>query len=612
MDILQQKKSLDMLYDYFVRGKSDPSRIPYVPQKTAVPHRVRRTLPRATPEEKGIPSDRITALLHDLENSARVQMHALTVVCDGAVIAEAVAAPYDPTVPHLTHSMCKSVTSLAIGLLVDEGRLSLDTPAFRFFPTSALPARLSARMKTVTVRHLLTMSSGASFAETGAVTEADWVRAFFASECRFAPGSDFAYNSMNTYILSAIVKNLTGEGLVAYLRPRLFEPLGIREIFWERCPRGIEKGGWGLFIAQEDIAKIGMLCLAGGCTQDGRRLISEKYIREACTRQIGTPADAGDYDYGYQIWSSRKGHSFLFNGMLGQNTWICPQNRLVVVANAGDGEFFQKGGMLPLIERHLGASLARSATPLARDRAALRRLRRAEARFFQTRAWVRPRRRPGLFVRIERRLRGRPLLPLPSLCRQLDGRVFRLPPNNTGILPTFVRVMQNNYGGGLRELRLSCEGERFFCTFDEGEGNVYRIEVGFYGHVPALLDIRGEKYRIAAAGGFAVDEDGSRLLKLDIAFLELPHSRRVKIFFDEFGERVLLREVPGREVIDGLLRNMPVTFPKSKGVLQFIRNINLDYFFMKIYDKFEPNLVSLKEGEGLPPVAFPTDREDEP
>lgn len=598
MDIFQHKKTLDLLYDFFVRGKTNPSRIPYVPGK-CVAYRgdgVPDFFPRVSPEEKGIPSEVITALLHDLEYSARVNMHSVTVLCDGAVIAEANVRPYDRRIPHLTHSMCKSVTGLAIGFLREEGLIDLDTPAYRYFSASQIPSRLSGKMKAVTVRHLLTMTSGVLFAEAGAVTESDWVRAFFSSNVKFDPGSRFSYNSMNTYILSAMIRNLTGTGLTEYLTPRLFEPLGIRDVFWEKCPLGTEKGGWGLYIAQEDLAKIGMLFLDRGMFGD-KRLISEAWIAESTEEKIGVPEESGEFTYAYQIWTARdKSGSYLFNGMLGQNMWICPKNRTVIIANAGNSEFFQKGAMLAVFEARLGASSFTRSAPLAKNKRAFRRLQDAEAHFFETRAWITPLHRPGLLRRLFRRLYGLPTEPLPELCTRLTENPLRFAENNCGVLPTFVRLMQNNHSAGLREMRFERVGERFFCTFDEGADAKYRIEIGFYGYAYGRLSVRGEEYRIATQGGFAVDEDGRRLLKIDICFTEIPHTRRIKVFFDSEDPHVLLREVPGREVLDGLLRTMPVNSPKSRGIVGFIRSrLNLDYIMLKIYDKFEPKLVPIRD-----------------
>ena len=147
-------------------------------------------------------------------------------------------------------------------------------------------------------------------------------------------------------------------------------------------------------------------------------------------------------------------------------------------------------------------------------------------------------------------------------------------------------------------MRFESEGNRFFCTFDEGTEAKYRVEIGFYDYVYGSLSVRGEEYRIATLGGFAVDEDGRRLLKIDICFPEIPHTRRIKVFFDSENPCVALREVPGREVLDGLLRAMPVNSPKSRGIVGFIRNrLNLDYIMLKIYDKFEPKLFPLRDEE---------------
>lgn len=608
MDIFQQKKVLDLLYDFFVRGKTNPSRVPYIPGK-CTPYEGDGAVdffPRTTPEEKGIASERVTALLHDLEHSARVNMHAITVLCDGAVIAEANVKPYDRRIPHLTHSMCKSITGLAIGFLREEGLVDLDTPVHRYFSSSQLPSRLSGKMKAVTVRHLLTMTSGVSFAEAGAVTESDWVRAFFSSDVKFDPGSRFSYNSMNTYILSAMLRNLTGMGLCEYLTPRLFEPLGIRDVFWEKCPLGTEKGGWGLYIAQEDLAKIGMLFLDRGMF-GGRRLISAAWIDESTEEKVSVPEDSGAFSYAYQIWTARdKSGSYLFNGMLGQNMWICPKNRVIVVANAGNSEFFQTGAMLAVIEERLGASAFSRSAPLKKNRRALAKLRRAEKNFFETRAWIAPLHRPSQFVRFVRHLQGLSAEPLPYLCTHLAEKPLRFPENNCGILPTFVRLMQNNHSSGLREMRFACEGDRFFCIFDEGTDAQYRVEIGFYGYVYGTLSVRGEEYRIATQGGFTVDEDGRRLLKIDICFTEIPHTRRIKVFFDSEDACVLLREVPGREVLDGLLRAMPINSPKSRGIVGFIRNrLNLDYIMLKIYDKFEPKLIPVGEATAALPEAGP-------
>ena len=134
-----------------------------------------------------------------------------------------------------------------------------------YFPDKNVLFR-SPRINNITVRHLLNMTSGLKFNEVHSVVEKDWVRAILQSDCSFEPGTEFSYNSLNTYLLSAILCKKTGMGLVEYLTPRLFDPLGIHNVSWDVCPMGIEKGGWGLWLRTVDMAKLGQFYLPSqGC-----------------------------------------------------------------------------------------------------------------------------------------------------------------------------------------------------------------------------------------------------------------------------------------------------------------------------------------------------------
>ena len=596
MDIMQQRKAFSLVHDLFVRGLPSVSRIPYLPSKTVCCEYADNYFPRATPESRGISSERIAAMLEEFEHSRRVNMHAITVVADGAVIAEASVAPYDRRVPHVTHSLAKSITGIAVGMLIAEGGLALDAPIYRYFAKGQIPARISAKMRSLTVRHLLTMTSGVTFNETGSATDVNWVRAYFSSTVEGEPGTRFAYNSMNTYILAAAIRAVTGMGLSDYLRPRLFEPLSIRRFFWEKCPMGCEKGGWGLYLAQEDIAKIAKMMMDGGVFGE-RRILPESYVREATYTQIETPYDSGAYDYGYQIWASRTSNNFLFNGMMGQNAWVSPKNRIIVVTNAGNNEFFQQSSMLSIIEKYLGGDFERSAM-LPKNESALRHLRKEEKHFFETRLWTKPLPIPRWPYRLWHRLRHLPTEPLPKQCRKLAGRHYTFPENNCGILPLFIRLIQNNHSAGLRGISFSAVGDRFYVSFDEGRDALYRAEIGFYRYAHTVWNISGELYRVAICGSFAVNEEGGRLLMMDIVFPEISHTRRVKFFFDDEGVSLSMREVPGREVVEGLLSSLPITAPRTRGIVSFIRNrINLDYIMLKVYAKFEPSLPAALDGE---------------
>ena len=304
---------------------------------------------RATPESQGMSSAAVADFLNALRDDPTLDMHGVLVLKNGRVIAEGAFGAYDQTVWHITHSECKSITGLAIGLLIGEGRMRLDDRIVDLFAARMNKINLLTH-RNMTIRHLLNMTSGVSFNEAGSVTETDWVKCFLESAVLKEPGSTFNYNSMNTYMLACAIKQVTGEGLVDYLRPRLFEPLGITNFFWETCPMGNEKGGWGLYILPEDIAKIGQTVLDGGRFQ-GRQIIPEDWIREQTASHANPPGSFGNYNYGYQTWIGRNEKSFLFNGMFGQNVLGFFDSGVLLVSNAGNNELFQQSNYYEIASR---------------------------------------------------------------------------------------------------------------------------------------------------------------------------------------------------------------------------------------------------------------------
>ena len=198
---------------------------------------------------------------------------------------------------------------------------------------------------------------------------------------------------------------------------------------------------------------------------EGKKILDRAWLAEAFACHKITPREAGGYNYAYQAWRARDNSAYLFNGMLGQDVWISEKNRLAVITNAGNNEFFQQSAMLAIIEKHLGSGLMRTAA-LPCNARGLRALRLAEEDFFRSRAWVEPLPEPRPLTRLWRRLRGREVRPLPPLSRHLAGKCFSFSQNNTGFLPVFTRLMQNNHSAGISAISFSTEGERFFITFD--------------------------------------------------------------------------------------------------------------------------------------------------
>ena len=298
-------------------------------------------LPRITPGAAGIDPKAILAFINDVEVKVG-GLHSFMLLRRGAVAAEGWWAPYAKEHPHMLYSLSKSFTSTAVGLAITSGKLSLDAPVTSFFPDK-LPAVQSDNLKSMLVRHLLTMSTGHHTDATGNTTGAadgDWAKAFLALPVQHEPGTFFVYNSAATYMLSAIVQKVVGETVLNYLKPRLFAPIGIENPTWETCPEGINTGGWGLAIKTEDIARFGQLYLQKG-KWAGAQLIPEAWVAEATTRKIsnGDPAQPSDWSQGYcyQFWRCRH-NAYRGDGAFGQYCVVMPEHDVVLAITSGLGD----------------------------------------------------------------------------------------------------------------------------------------------------------------------------------------------------------------------------------------------------------------------------------
>lgn len=295
----------------------------------------RVTLTRTTPEAQGVSSHAMLAFLDDVERNIP-ELHSLMLVRHGSVIAEGWWAPYAPQLPHMLFSLSKSFTSTAIGMAVDEKRLTVDDFVLSFFPEEA-PSGADAHLQAMRVRHLLSMSTGhAQDASDRTFAQRNWVKAFLSLPVEHEPGTFFCYNTAATYMLSAILQKLTGEKLLDYLRPRLFQPLGITGASWQSCPLHINTGGFGLKVRTEDIARLGLLYLNQGLWH-GQRLLSEAWIAEATARQVPNgenPDSDWNQGYGYQFWRCRH-NCYRGDGAFGQYCLVLPEQDAVLAITAG-------------------------------------------------------------------------------------------------------------------------------------------------------------------------------------------------------------------------------------------------------------------------------------
>lgn len=309
------------------------------------------SLPRAkSPEEVGVRTQAVIDWIRDCEQSG-CEIHSFMILRHGKVAAEVWRKPFEPGVAHTMFSHSKSFTSVAVGFAIEEGLLTLDTKVCDLFPHVGKQSRTA---KSLTVRHLLMMSSGKMdnpflFLKKNP----DWVRDFLRRNFLFKPGRRFLYTSANTYLLCAIVHKVTGKTVTEYLTPRLFEPLGIAIPFWETDPTGTETGGWGLQIRTEDQAKFIHCCLNGGMWE-GRQVIPKKWLDAATTRQIdnapGTPDNC--VGYGYQFWQCHIANSFRADGLYSQFAIALRDYDACIVINGGEPE---EPKTLEILWRHFPA-----------------------------------------------------------------------------------------------------------------------------------------------------------------------------------------------------------------------------------------------------------------
>lgn len=543
-----------------ILGKTGGTRVDYFPQKPDFPFDAvyEQAFVRATPESQGISSDLFAALLRELDASKDTEMHHFMALRHGKVICECNFAPYPKGMWHITHSMCKSITGMAIGMLIEEEKLKLDENIYDIFPDH-INAFSKIFRPVITVENLLTMTSGVTFNESGIVSGNDWLGSFLNASVNGKPGTEFQYNSLNTYVLSAIVTKRTGETLTEYLTPRLFGPLGITKYYWETCPKGITKGGWGLFLCAEDMAKLGQLYLQRG-KWNGQQLVSEYWIEISTARHLKTQNDT--YGYGYQLWMEQRPGSFEYNGMLGQNVIIYPDMDMVLVTNAGNKEMFQDCIMLNIIRKYFPVNyhpadvLPENPLSYSLLKRLCGELENGENNNRSTSlcgGWKRNvvSRRKHSDKKYSYRISAAVDRPSDhhSFMRAVSGRTYVMEQQNIGIAPLFVQVFHNNMTDGISEISFTYDAGNFYVSFTEGEV-IHKLPVGFGRAADGCVDLHGEHYLVATLGEFARDENDIPVLKLEITFIEECVKRKAHIFFHEDDEiEIRWNETPGKKMI---------------------------------------------------------------
>ncbi len=494
---------------------------------------------RTTPEAAGVSSQAIRAFLAAVAGSTH-EMHSLMIMRHGQPIVQGWWRPYRADTPQSLYSLSKSFTSTAVGLAVTEGKLKVTDRVVDFFPERK-PSSVSDNLNALRVQHLLTMAVGHAKDPTAAITrEEDWVRAFLAFPIENAPGSAFVYNSGATYMLSAILQKVTGEKLIDYLRPRLFDPLQVSGMRWATCPRGIDTGGWGLSATTETLAKFGQLYLQQG-QWNGKQLVPRAWVQEATTAKIQQPATTPGTDlaqlkqssdwhqgYAYQFWRCRH-DAFRGDGAFGQYCIVLPKQDAVIAITSATPNM---QALLNLVWEHLLPGLQDK--PLSADASASSQLQEQLAAL---------------------------TLPLPSgsptspTSARINGRTFELESNSLGAKSVAVR-----FAGDSCKFELTTAAGRF--DINCGIGRWVDGATSMPGTPPEISEMIGPPVgaQSAAKVGAAGAWTDPNTFQMQWRFYGTPHHDVVTCRFDN--DRV---QVEFKNSITALGGTHPETRPVLKG-----------------------------------------------
>ncbi|WP_051227084.1 serine hydrolase domain-containing protein [Butyrivibrio sp. MC2013] len=578
MPIRSDMNFTELLFKIVGHQTGEISKVTYSAQKPAFPQGPvdgESFLEEAQPEAEGVASEWLCELLERLEASEGAAMHKIMVMRHGKVIMKAAFEPYDLDEWHIAHSMCKSITGMAIGILESEDKIRLGDKVLDYFQKEAGLGSVM-RQRDITIENLLTMTSGVKFNEIGAITGDDWIKGYLDSGLSSPPGKEFDYNSMNSYMLSAIVSRVTGMSLFDFVKERIFEPMGIRRVFWEADPKGITKGGWGLFMRIEDMCKLGQLYLNGGAWND-QQIVPRDWVTISSMEHARTDVPHAP-SYGYQLWriACREG-AYNFNGMLGQNVYIFPDVDMIVATNASNPELFQRGDMADVIYdmmEKLQVDDSRSATCSSVSSRRLQNI----IRRIEGSAGDMPLIRHGGWNRGMREYS--PDLIAYEKIRNLSGSAYSLLEGGIGIFPLMIQMVHNNFTDGIGAISFAGK-DRSDMVLEIHEGDqMYRLPILRNKSERVQICMHGEYYNVAVKSRLSTDEYGRVVLMLRLVYTEEATERRINIYLgskykDEDTSGLVARRVPtdidihfseypGNNLLTGSMKNVSA----YKGSLQ--------------------------------------------
>jgi CubicO group peptidase (beta-lactamase class C family) len=456
------------------------------------------SLPRSVPETEGVSSGDIVRFLEATEKS-KTEFHSFMLLRHGRVVAEGWWNPYRPDLKHTLYSCSKSFTATAIGFAVEEKKLLLSDKVISFFPND-LPDTVSKFLSELTVKDVLMMSDGQEPDPTGIVGTkyGNWIKGFLATPILHEPGSQFLYNSLGTYMLSAIVQKVTGQRTLDYLKPRLFDPLGISGMDWETDKQGINTGGWGLRLKTEDMAKFAQLFLQKG-NWNGKQILPASWIDEASTMKImqdpnapQSKRDSSDWlqGYCYQMWRCRH-NAFRGDGAFGQFMIVMPEQDAVLAITAETPDMQEE---INLVWEYLLPAFKKNKLPA--DAAA--------------------------YTRLEEKIKTL-ALPLPAkktqaLAARINGKTFVASPNGLHL-----QNISFNFSKEVCNVKFQTDSATYQIGFGAGKWKAAQTYMPEPALTAAMIENNSMIYPAKITGTFTWDDTGT--LELVLRYIESPHSQ---------------------------------------------------------------------------------------
>lgn len=588
MDLRIQKNALNLGNALLNRKTTVKPFVPFISQKPAfLSYENSLDFNYATPEETGISSSIIKDFIKELNNDASTAIHSLIIVKNNNTILEMTNKPYKIDYWRYTFSLSKTITALAIGMLIDDGLLNVNDSITKYLGDHMSPLD-KLKFRDITIEHLLTMSSGFTFNELGAVTINDWLRGIISTSLKWPAGSQFEYNSMNSYLLAVVVCRITGSSLMCFLEKRLWSILDIKNVYWDKCPFGIEKGGWGLYLSPKDMAKLGVLFLNKG-KWDNKQVISEKWLNEMITPRFNTSEHFGDYDYGYQIWIKKDNKAFLMNGMFGQNVLVIPKNNIVVVTCAGNQDSFQTNNFFKLANKYFIQNNFNDANikKNKKDNNELKQLISDNATYKTqknktNKGWHKI---IAHFIKKDDQL--------PTYLQQINGNVYEFDHKEyqgIGFIPLLMRGYLNNHTSGIISLQVLSHLDSLTLKIQE-QDSVFEIFVSLSKVTHQTINYHNDQYEIGVLASFNHDEDDNPVLKLQISFIEYPNTRHLKLRFLNDKIQLEMSEFPGLKYVEKGLDRFNRNSKEIKLVDMFTNKFDLDYLKYKAETVLMPVLI---------------------